>query len=237
MIIQIKELDMEFTLPNTWADVPLSKYVKFLKHLAPRTPAILTTLLTGTKEEYSKLVGKISPLEWSKVLYFCAEYISFWGDVDLDILTGENELGKFDAGVLLSLYFEVERILQSDVLDKESRFFTWQEETYYFPKEHLRDTTLIEFAEAAQFEHFVSELSTDKRWEVMSKIIAILCRKKNEKYKMSEEWLNTRSALFEHLPMDIVLNLSFFLQAQSVSYNKDFLIYGLAQKITQTKAR
>lgn len=97
--------------------------------------------------------------------------------------------------------------------------FKWKGETYYFPADFMRNSTFGEYAELRHIEQIFMQDEHNK-FDYVKKQIAILCRKKNEKYDSYD--LEEREKEFEGLTMDIVMAFSFFLSSRIRNYQRDF---------------
>jgi hypothetical protein len=95
-----------------------------------------------------------------------------------------------------------------------------QGEVYELPEKLMTKSTVIEFAEAAQFQENVARL---KNGNVMSLIdvCAVLLRKPGEAY--SDEVYQRNREAFKALTLEQAMEIAFFLMKRSAQYANDFL--------------
>ena len=81
----------------------------------------------------------------------------------------------------------------------------------------MKRNTFGDYIEATQLEMSVEKL-TNGRFDVLPEQMAILCRKRDEKY--DEDLIPEKAEKFRELTMDIVLEFAFFLNKRSVKLGK-----------------
>jgi hypothetical protein len=92
------------------------------------------------------------------------------------------------------------------------RTYIFEGETYELPARHMTNATVIEFAEAAQFQANVEKVQNGNLLCLVD-VIAVLLRKPGEQY--SDEVYERNRANFQRLPLSTAMDIAFFLMRQS----------------------
>ena len=135
---------------------------------------------------------------------------SFFSGINVESLKQSSFIDE-----IANYYFSSMKILFEDEQQLElQNEFTWKNETWYLHPRELSNSskmTFGEFIDSKQLIKDMIEMGAGK-WEYMLPLCAIYLRKENEPYK--EEFLFERSermALMRELPMDIAMQVGFFL--------------------------
>jgi hypothetical protein len=88
-------------------------------------------------------------------------------------------------------------------------------EVYKLPTKLMSQSTLQEFAEAAQYEEN-AQLVKDGNWEGLLNVCSVILRKENEEY--SEAVYERNRARFNTLPLQTLYEVGFFLKTLSLNY-------------------
>jgi hypothetical protein len=105
---------------------------------------------------------------------------------------------------------------------KQADHFIWEGEAYYFPKMGFDTMKFGEYAELMQMQQIYGKTPA-ARFDFLNKQIALSCRKfKEEKdsYNIEE-----REKIFELLPMNIVMQWTFFLTNQIKTFSRNIQTY------------
>jgi hypothetical protein len=106
---------------------------------------------------------------------------------------------------------------------------------YIPPSKHMQKSTVVEFAESAQFQANMADLE-DGLWRSMEDVMVVLCRPEGEAYEYSEVRHNRRKRLFRKTTMDNVINTAFFLLRLNKKLNIDLLIYTMEVELETKRA-
>jgi hypothetical protein len=88
-------------------------------------------------------------------------------------------------------------------------------EVYKLPTKLMSQSTLQEFAEAAQYEEN-AQLVKDGNWEGLLNVCSVILRKEDEEY--SEDVYERNRARFKTLPLQTLYEVGFFLKTLSLNY-------------------
>ncbi len=195
----------KFKTIEGWQDVTLKKFIDSLELPEPNEKT--QQYLSGEKLTAKEFSNYVIP-------YFCT-VVSFW----CEGLTYER---CFDMklGDLKRLYWFIQHKLREPEQKEIKPTIDFKGVVYSLPVEQMQKSTVAEFVDAAQLEHYASELNENK-FSVLPKLCAILLREgqgeKREKYtkEFQEKTFNKRVALFMNLPMTDVWSVAFFLLKQS----------------------
>lgn len=212
--------------PN-WKDVPLSKFIAFLEQTKAQQPEFMDDFLIFEEGEEIELEKRWNELEKDQRIealeYFSIE-IAFWCNAPRDIviknITPEDALAGW---VALQYQYNPNTF----EVDEDFKKFKFKRTTYVLPDKHLRGTTIGEYADAANFQTLAEQLKNG-RWTSIADVMAVICRPEGQAYNFEKHHAN-RAKLFMSLPMDIVINVAFFLHRQNVTSTDTLAIYFLQQ--------
>lgn len=165
-----------------------------------------------------------------KLFPYIARVVSHFTGVPIEICWGSPG-GSIELSSLLYIYDKIGAAINSEpVFDgKESVIIGGAE--YHFPEKFMQKSTLIEFAEAAQFEEAQDRAANGDPAGLID-MAAVLLRKKGEPY--TEEGYEERKALFmEQATMHDIWQVSFFLLRLSEKYAAAIQNYTLAATVRQ----
>lgn len=209
----------EVTIPQSYSELKLNEWTKIWKILCSNNIKSDVT----TEEGVEELV--VNEIKLTKEIV--AQLLGLTPkDVDrLDYTQCEEVIGVFN------------HMLNTDLFDTKDGWgdteFTHKGETYHFPKNNFEDMSFGEYASLKQYE---TQLENDelKRFDIIPEQMAYCCRKKGEKKESYD--LDKRAKLFQDVPMDIVMKLTFFLHKRINSLQAVTQIYlDKETKIAQQK--
>ncbi len=208
-----------FNIPSDIKAVKIGRYIKYLNTVFQECPEELNAVCD--LEEGQTLNGNFEALP-APVKKLCYEYfikvVSFWTKAP------EAQLKNLDLKELELSFWGIEYLFGSFKPNKDFAGFELNGVEYILPAEHMKQSTLIEFAEAAQYEENVKDLKAGNHIAILDNM-AILCRPKGEQYDDTKN--ASRKKLFYNLGLDVGLNVVFFLNKLNVSLNYNLLIYSL----------
>ena len=215
----------KYRYPTGAEDVTFGQFVGYLD-LAEKAPQIIKELeqavTDGDEERIQEVAAQMTPKVMAKDVYpYFAKVVSYFTNLPFAVLIGEVGPGM-NVGQLESLYHIILKALAPPADYEYSKTFKWNGETWIIPDRLMENSSVIEFAEAAQFQAAMSEVK-EGHFRALIDVCAVLLRKRGEQYTDNIYKRNKR--LFDTLPMDIVWQVAFFLTRRSAALGRDFQIY------------
>lgn len=110
--------------------------------------------------------------------------------------------------------------------------FTWQNEVWVIDHPILKNGDRMTFGEFIDAKQIIQDMAGlgKNRWECLLPLCAIFLRKKDEPYEQSFLYEGSdRLKLMENLPLDIAMQVGFFLKASLNMYTQAFQSSGLQE--------
>jgi hypothetical protein len=238
----------QFTYPESLADITLKQYIDFLNFVEPTKPQELVNIQNAYNDYYNsdqkdeedlrlKYEAEIDKLTdrimIKKVYPYYARVVSFFADglTEQQILGGKKHGDGMNLGHLQFLYSRVLEILNNVTEPEYSNVIMVDDELWYLPMRYMEKSTLIEYAEASQFEANMKDLENGN-WLALPKIMCVLVRKENEVYS---DALMKREEMFLNWSLENCLRVSFFLLKRSEISILSLQAYTAAQALTKLK--
>lgn len=212
----------------TWGSVTLKRYLSFLREVKTLRPSFLEDFLVFEEGEEIDVFKRWNAMKFSErmaALKTFATELAFWCGAPLGALVGNISPNEVING-WVSLQLDLNPNTAS--IDEDFTGFTFKEVHYTLPDRHLRGTTLGQYADAANFQTAASKIEGG-HWESMANVIAALSTPVGSDYDFGENHVH-RAALFLDLPMDVVLNIAFFLHRQNITFMSNILIYSMQKE-------
>ena len=130
---------------------------------------------------------------------------------------------KMELGTLEFLASKVNAVLSSIPKDEQKSVYRIAGETYQLPDSLMKKSTLIEFAEAAQFEQDLQSVRNGSATAILN-VAAVLLRPVGVAYS-EEQYQRNVTTFTEHMTMYDLYQVSFFLRSLSARYALAFLTY------------
>ncbi len=207
----------KYTHPETCEDVTIQQVIDFYRDVYPTRPALMLELSEALNEDPIK-TGRVTAIEKkmeSKVWisthlypYFCRVVNHFCG-VPIDVLQITTP------GHLDYLYHNCIGAMRNPSEVQYKQLYLIDGEVYKLPTKLMSQSTLQEFAEAAQYEEN-AQLVKDGNWEGLLNVCSVILRKENEEY--SEDVYNRNRARFKTLHLQTLYEVGFFLKTLSLNY-------------------
>lgn len=176
--------------------------------------------------ELEKVMGN----KWyaTKYLPYMAKVVSHFTGVPLESCGG---LGKeyMLVGTLEFLFEKIMYVLRMEPADENKQSFSINGVNYVLPDALMKKSTLIEFAEAAQFEEATHGVKHGE-YLAMLDVAAVLLRPEGIGYS-EEQYEANRATFAEHLNMHDLYQIGFFLKRQSEKYGDALQNYTMAAAI------
>lgn len=194
------------------------------KKTAAYFPAIYNEYAAA--QEQAKALEKVMGIGWYAKTYlpYMAATVSHFTGVPLEACNGIGEKYML-VGTLEYLFECVMRTLRTEPKDEDKQAFDIAGERYTLPDGLMKRSTLIEFAEAAQFEEAMQSVRHGD-YMAMLDIAAVLLRPEGVPYS-EDQYEQGRKVLEAHMNMHDLYQVGFFLGRQSEKYANAILNYML----------
>lgn len=229
----------EIEVPTRVQEISLKKWVDFML-IKESAPKWFKDVEAADHDLRNQLLSEWDESHWSEFYMLSAQLINSVIDADLMSLLNlqlVDHAEKAKAGQsLITIYLQINSMIVG-YKPKRREMFAWKGSEYYFPID-LIDTlerkytggqlTTLEAIEALQIEHVynVKDSNTgehvmrDRKYHTDIALLAVLSRKKLRNDELEQipldfadrrRWIARRVKLFGDVPMDIALDMSFFL--------------------------
>ena len=238
----------KFEYPLELKDITLKKYLDFLSLIEPTKPQILKnidqlsseldTLTKGSKEhttkyeELNKQFESITDIIKSQQFYpYYARVVSYFSGLSEEYILGKDGGTGMEVKALEWMYIHLISIFNNLPEVEYDHIIERGDEVWYLPTQFMKDSTVIEFAETAQFIAQMQSMEAGN-WFAMPKVMCVLVRKKGEQY---HERLLKREKDFLEWNMLDVWRVCFFLLKQIEKSQISSLISTNNQLLTKLK--
>ena len=181
----------------------------------------LPALIDEFNKSQSKLVecfGIMDEVWEAQVKYpYMAKVVNYFTGIPLDACYGKVA----ESLELKYLTFMFTKILNAISVPEELKYkqiYDFNGTLYYLPDKLMAKSTLLEFAEAAQFDKGRKAIANNDAQGLLP-VIAVLLRKKDEAY--SDEVFQRNCIDFLKLPLQVGFEIGFFLTKLSERYTND----------------
>lgn len=237
-----------FTFPSELADITLRHYIDFMTFVEPTMPdefrrieaSSIARNSAETEQEKEKALREFDEavqacddvVMYRKVYPYFARVVAHFaeGITEAQIL-GTNGSDGMNVGQLEYLYSTIIRILNSYDEPEYTNVIMVDNELWYLPMRYMEKSTLIEYAEASQFEANLKDLNKGN-FGALAKIMCVLVRKEGEKYS---DKLLRREEQFLNWNLQNCLKVAFFLMKRSEISQQNLQIYMAAQDLMNVK--
>lgn len=235
VVFTIPEDKTKYSYPTEPEDVTLGKFVEYMDAVYSKAPQLIkdidAAIDSGDQEKVHELTGTIDNDLLAKEFYpYFARVVSFFSSVPYTVLIGLEGQGM-NVKQLEALYNIIIHALAPPPYVYE-KTFQFKGETWLIPDRLMEHATVIEFAEAAQFQASMEQVENG-HIKALIDVCAVLIRKEGETY--SENIYKRNKKLFEELSLSVVWQIAFFLMNRSRKLGRDFQIYTAALTLGQLK--
>lgn len=225
----------KYRYPTGPEDVTFGQFVGYLD-LAEKAPQIIKDLeqavTDGDEERIQEIAAQMTPKVMAKDVYpYFAKVVSYFTNIPFALLIGEEGPGM-NVGQLEALYHIILKALAPPADYEYQKTFEWKGETWVIPDRLMENASVIEFAEAAQFQAVMAE-AKNGHFRALVDVCAVILRKEGETYTDNIYKRNRR--LFDDLPLSIVWRVAFFLMRRSAKLSRDFQIYTASRTLGRLK--
>jgi len=221
------ETGTEINIPSELKEITLKKYIEFLQFVEPTKPECLKKVdKAENEEERDKAISEIDSLVISRQIHpYYIRVICYWSG------NNENDLQDLDVASLVWLFQYINNLLNNLPEPEYTNVIEVNGEFWYLPERYMTDSTVIEYAESAQFQQNMKDLAAGD-WLAMAKILCVLVRKQGEKYNSS---LMKREKMFLDWNLSDVWRVGFFLLKRSELLQLSFQAYTNAQALSRLR--
>jgi len=215
--------NQKYTHPETCEDVTIQQVIEFYRDVYPTRPALMLEMSEAVSEEpiNEKRVAAIEKKMQSKVwistqLYpYFVRVVSHFCGVPVETLQGTSPEH------LEYLYHHCIGAMRNPGEVQYKQLYLIDGEVYNLPTKLMSQSTLQEFAEAAQYEENAEIVSkgrpdTHEFYEGLLNVCSVILRKENEEY--SDDVYERNRARFKTLPLQTLYEVGFFLKTLSLNY-------------------
>jgi len=194
---------------------------------------MLRDALLPLAERRRKALDSVTRTEYVKFLGYYARVVSHFTGLEYETIIGAREGRHMSYKQVEALYSKImDAIDASGYVPDESGVYEFQGTRYVLPEKFMKNSTVIEFAESAQYQAHMNEVKNGD-WKSLLDVCAVLLRPEGAKY--DEEGYSTRKELFKQLPMSTALDVAFFLIRSKGLLDSSFLIYIQARTLARLK--
>jgi hypothetical protein len=221
------ETGTEINIASELKEITLKKYIEFLQFVEPTKPECLKKVdKAENEEERDKAIAEIDSLVIARQIHpYYIRVICYWSG------NNENDLQDLDVASLVWLFQYINNLLNNLPEPEYTNVIEVNGEFWYLPERYMTDSTVIEYAESAQFQQNMKDLAAGD-WLAMAKILCVLVRKKDEKYHSS---LLKREKMFLDWNLADVWRVGFFLLKRSELLHLSFQAYTNAQALSRLR--
>ena len=212
------------------ADVMLElEHILIKDEVKDNVRRFLPSLLKTYNDNVDKFLEKMEIMDdiWlSEVKYpFMADVVHYFTKIPLSACYGRVA----ESLELKYLKFLFDKIMNAMTQPEELKYkqiYEFNNKIYILPDKLMAKSTLLEFAEAAQFDKSRKQIENNES-EGLLRMVAVLLRENGEEY--NEFVFEKNMVDFLKLPLQVAYEVSFFLMRQSENYSLDLQTYMLQQ--------
>jgi len=233
-------LDREVRVPSSLRDIKLGAFVEYMDGLRNDMPKQLEEIITAKIDKVRrKKMQAIDDVMYGKIfLPYYAKYVAhFCEGLESDMALGQGKWKGKTKGMnkrqLEGLFWRIFKMFASYEHEGRKRSFEFNGGVWCFPDEAMKNSTLIEFVESAQFQKNAKELFGGK-YAALPRVLAVIFRPEGEVY--DDEKIDERVALFmKELSVDVALQGAFFLQRLNERFTINLEIYTMKKQLGRLK--
>ena len=214
--------DKEVIIPSSLSEITLGQRINFHNQYGKLLDQMLDSVLKMEDEFFKEL----ELLQWQEEKMF--QTVAFFAGCTPEALKTSKFIDEIHRIYLSSLAV----LMEEEQTMQPKQEFVWKGETWTLAQPELKQSdkmTFGEFIDAKQIVKDMIELGRGK-WEYMVRLCAIYLRKKDEPYDESFVYEDSdRLKLMHELPMDIAMQVGFFLSS-SISSSVNILTSSKSQE-------
>ena len=224
----------EYKLPEKASEFTLDKLIRYEETVVSKKPDSMKKLEAMIEEsDRSDYLNSLNQDEENKWLTYYLKEVQFFTDMSLEhlqLIPMRSEDG-FDI-------IDLKNCIDRALLNRENRMiesFDIGPDRFFLPtapanifdatkKDFMRDSTVGEYSTALELKK-AFEMIEEKRTLGLCHFMAVLCKKKDEKFPVfpseQTDFIKERAELFRQLDYDTAMNVSFFLISQELNLLED----------------
>jgi hypothetical protein len=218
-----------FNYPNTLDDITLKQYLDFLEFVESTKPKVLLDIevanekietaieikdnkgLELAKKELNDAIDSIDEVvQYQQLFPYYARVVSYFSGLSVPFILGQDGGKGMRVDNLNWLYNHTVELFNKVPELEYEQIIEVDGEKLYLPEKFMTDSTVIEFAESAQFQSNLSKVENGQ-WKAIAKIMCVLLRKKGEQYS---DKLLKREEIFLSWNLLNCWKVAFFLRKQ-----------------------
>ena len=212
------------------ADVMLKlEHILIKDEVKDNVRRFLPSLLKTYNDNVDKFLEKMEIMDdvWlSEVKYpFMADVVHYFTKIPLSACYG-RVAESLELKYLKFLFDKIMNAMTQPEKLKYKQIYEFNNKIYILPDKLMAKSTLLEFAEAAQFDKSRKQIENNES-EGLLRMVAVLLRENGEEY--NEFVFEKNMVDFLQLPLQVAYEVSFFLMRQSENYSLDLQTYMLQQ--------
>lgn len=239
-----------FEYPHDLKDITLQKYIEFIDFVQFTKPQLLkdidqvqvearqaidnndNKLLDTLDAKLKDIVAKIDDVYlYTECHPYYARVVSFFSGLDIRYILGQDGGNGMDLNHLTWLYNHTVNIFNNLPEVEYSNIIEVNGEAWYLPERYMSNSTVIEFAESAQFQANLSKVEGGE-WKALAKMMCVLVRKKDEQYS---DKLLSREGIFLKWSLYDCWRVGFFLLKRLEALQPNLAIYTNVQTLRLLK--
>jgi len=212
------------------ADVMLElEHILIKDEVKDNVRRFLPSLLKTYNDNVDKFLEKMEIMDdvWlSEVKYpFMADVVHYFTKIPLSACYG-RVAESLELKYLKFLFDKIMNAMTQPEKLKYKQIYEFNNKIYILPDKLMAKSTLLEFAEAAQFDKSRKQIENNES-EGLLRMVAVLLRENGEEY--NEFVFEKNMVDFLQLPLQVAYEVSFFLMRQSENYSLDLQTFMLQQ--------
>ncbi len=215
--------NQKYAHPETCEDITIQQVIEFYRDVCPTRPALMLEMSEAVSEEpiNEKRVTAIEKKMQSKVWISTQLYPYFVRVVHHFCRVPLSDLDLIKPQSLEYLYHHCIGAMRNPGEVQYKQLYLIDGEVYKLPTKLMSQSTLQEFAEAAQYEENAQIVSKGRQdshefYEGLLNVCSVILRKENEEY--SEDVYERNRKRFKTLPLQTLYEVGFFLKTLSLNY-------------------
>ena len=199
-------------IPQSYSEIALDEFCVIWRLLEEYKPTVEVDGVALTEQEELDNAGKEYDMTIKLVAHLCNLSEEETKQIDYEQAT--------DVVQAFNTLVSNERM--GEIFDKKLNHFIWKGEVYYLPKMTFEKMKFGEYAELMQLQTIYGS-NPAARFDFINKQIALSCRMNNEEKDSYD--IEEREKLFSNLPMNIVMQWTFFLTNQIKTFSSNIQTY------------
>jgi hypothetical protein len=241
---------LKFEYPESIKDITLQQFLYFLELIEPTKPDLLKKIDNASvnietckinndhkgqqiaESELNDAVSQIDDIyRYQYIFPYYARVVSFFSGLSEATILGKDQTLGMRVDHLTGLYNHFINVINNLPDVEYSNVMEVNGKLWYLPERFMTDSTVIEFAESAQFQANLSKVENGE-WKSLAKIMCVLVREKEEQYS---DKLLQREKMFLSWNLYDCWRVAFFLLRRIEVLQLSFQTYTNVQNLMQLR--